>query len=105
MYNSDTEILFPFRVAPSLKTLHGEEWRRIVEFVLSDEAAPTDRYAFTLMMVRMCGCVSCNADSFRAMKGCSLCARQMVRRNRNNDKEICEQYNAIKSEVIAYLNR
>ena len=31
MYHSDTEILFPMRVAPGLRDLRGRKWRRLVE--------------------------------------------------------------------------
>lgn len=103
MYNSDTEVLFPSRVIPLLRTLHGEEWSKLIDHIHSPEATPAERHAFVLMMVRMCGCVGCNANSFRAMRGCSACARQTVRRLRGSDHEIIEQYRQIKKEVDAYL--
>ena len=105
MYNSDTEVLFPSRVIPQLRSLHGEEWRRLVEHVRSAEASPAERYAFVLMVVRMCGCVGCNADSFRAMRGCTQCARQTVRRFRGGDREIVEQYRQVRKEVDSYLQK
>lgn len=103
MYNSDTEVLFPMRVAPSLRGLHGEEWNSLIEHISSAEATAAERHAFVLMMVRMCGCVSCNADSFRAMRGCSQCSKQTARRFRGGDHEIVEQYRQIYKEVEAYL--
>lgn len=105
MYNSDTEVLFPMRVIPSLRDLHGVEWSTLVEHISSAEAVPAERYAFVLMMVRMCGCVACNADSFRAMRGCSQCSRQTARRFRGGDHEIVEQYRQVYKEVEAYLQK
>jgi len=105
MYNSDTEVLFPSRVIPQLRTLHGEEWCKLVDYVRSAESAPAERYAFVLMLVRMCGCVGCNADSFRAMRGCTQCARQTVRRLRSSDKELMEQFCQLKKEVEAYMQK
>ena len=105
MVNSDTEVLFPSRVIPSLRALHGEEWARLVDYIQSAEAAPIERHAFALMMVRMCGCASCNADSFRAMRGCSQCSRQTVRRLRGGDKEIIEQFHQMQKEIETYLQK
>ena len=105
MYNSDTEVLFPSRVIPTLRNMHGEEWRRLIDHVLSAEAAPAERHAFVLMMARMCGCVSCNADSFRAMRGCTQCGKQTARRFRNGDGEFVDQYRQVLQEVEAYLRK
>ncbi len=105
MYNQDTEVLFPLRVIPILASLHGEGWRQLVERVRSENSLPAERHAFVLMMVRMCGCAACNADSFRAMRGCTQCARQTVRRNRGGDRELLELYQQARREVEAYLAR
>lgn len=103
MYNPDTEVLFPLRVLPTLRILHGDEWRNLIDHIASEESLPEERYAFVLMMVRMCGCAGCSSDSFRAMRGCTLCARQSARRFRGGDREILEQYQAMKKEVLTYL--
>lgn len=105
MFNPDTEVLFPLRVLPSLQSLHGEEWRNLVDHIHSVDCPSLDRYAFVLMMVRLCGCSGCNADSFRAMRGCSQCARQSVRRVRGGDRDILEQYKTMQKEVAAYLQK
>ena len=105
MYNQDTEVLFPPRVIPTLRSMHGEEWKRLVDRVLSPEAAPAELYAFVLMMVRQCGCVGCNADSFRAMRGCTQCAKQTVRRFKGTDREIVEQYRLVLKEVETYIQK
>src|SRR5512146_3423457 len=105
MYNSDTEVLFPSRIIPQLQSLHGEEWHRLVDHIRSAESTPAERYAFVLMMVRMCGCVGCNADSFRAMRGCTQCARQTVRRIRGSDREVMEQYRQMQKEVDVYMQK
>jgi hypothetical protein len=105
MYNPDTEVLFPLRVVPLLRAIHGDEWQGLVDHIQSKDSLPHERYAFVLMMVRMCGCVGCNADSFRAMRGCSQCARQSVRRFRGGDREILEQYKLMQKEIGTYLQK
>lgn len=105
MYNPDTEILFPLRVVPSLRELQGEEWAGLVEHIRSEKSTTAERHAFVLMMVRLCGCVGCSADSFRAMRGCTQCSRQAVRRYRGGDHEIVEQYKQVYKEVEDYLQK
>ncbi len=103
MFNSDTEVLFPLRVVPSLRSMHGEAWRRLIDRFQAHEESEAERFAFVLMMVRMSGCVGCSADSFRAMRGCTLCARQTVKRFRGTDKELVEQFRQVQKEVETYL--
>lgn len=105
MYNQDTEVLFPSRVIPTLRTLHHEEWRQLIDRVDSKECTPVERYAFVLMMVRMCGCAGCNADSFRAMRGCTQCSRQTLLRFHGEDVELIEQYQQYMREVSSYLEK
>lgn len=105
MYNSDTELLFPLRVASSLSSMRGAEWQALIERVASPQAELSDQMGFVLMMVRMDGCVGCNADSFRAMKGCTLCARQNIRRFRGNDKDLIELFQQAKREVDLFFDK
>jgi len=104
MYNSDTELLFPPRIIPALRDLRGTTWRKLIDQVeKSDETSP-ERIAFVLMMVRTNGCASCNADSFRAMHGCSLCAKQAIRRLKEPDKALIKTFETTKQEVIKFQN-
>ncbi len=104
MYNSDTEMLFPSRVIPVLRDLRGELWKRLVEQVIGTAPTDLDHLAFVLLMIRLNGCDSCHADSFRAMRGCTQCAQQSVRRFRGEDHELIELYNRARKEVQAYLS-
>lgn len=103
MYNPDTELLFPLRVLPQLASLRGEEWRKLVERVSQPAASQIERCSFVLMMVRMGGCISCNSDSFRAMRGCTICAKQTVRRFKGADKDLVEQHRLLQKEVEQFL--
>lgn len=105
MYNPDTEILFPLRVVPQLKNLRGEEWNQLLERIQTGEASKQESCAFVLMMVRMGGCVSCNSDSFRAMRGCTACARQTIKRYKGSDRDLIEQHSQLKKEVEQYLKK
>ena len=105
MYNPDTELLFPSRVIATLRSLRGESWRALIDEITAGEPDHVEYMAFVLMMVRMGGCVSCNADSFRAMRGCASCAIQAVHRYRRQEKELIRQYKATLKEVNEHLEK
>lgn len=101
MYNSDTNLLFPTRVIPSLRELRGQPWKDLVDRVMAQETGTpgVDQLAFVLMMVRLGGCTSCQADSFRALQGCTLCARQTVRRYRGNDEDLAALFARAQKDI------
>lgn len=105
MYNSDTELLFPLRVIPELRSLRGEVWKELIDKVTAPGADLQDQYAFVLMMVKMGGCVPCNADSFRAMRGCTQCARQTIRRYKGSDNDLVAQFQAARREVVNHAQK
>ncbi len=105
MYNSDTELLFPARVIPSLGNMRTDVWRDFIERVGGADASLLEQQAFVLMMVRLGGCVGCNADSYRAMRGCTACARQTVKRYKGGDQELIDLFNQACREMEAYLQR
>ncbi len=105
MYNADTDLLFPPRVIPALRGLRGEAWQKLIDHV--SELGPTDveRMAFVLMMIRLGSCTSCHADSFRALRGCTLCAQQTIRRYRGTDQELLSLFADARREVESYLGK
>ena len=92
MYNKDTELIFPSRVIRELAEQRGAQWRKLIEKVAELPQDDKAHLAFVLLMTRINNCNTCNADSFRAMKGCTQCALQNVRRFRGSDKEIIALY-------------
>lgn len=105
MYNSDTELMFPMRVAASLKNARGELWSQLVEDVSREDADLRDQSAFVLMMVKLGGCIACNSDSFRAMRGCTQCARQTIRRYRGSDSDLLEQFQQYRVDIENHLKK
>src|SRR5512144_2043278 len=99
MYNEDTDVLFPPRVIPQLQDLRGETWRELVNKVLDQPADSIERLAFVLMMIRLGGCMTCHADSFRAMRGCTQCAIQTVRRFRGSEEELLNHFQEAVADI------
>jgi hypothetical protein len=59
--------------------------------------------AFSLMMIRLDGCMACETDSYRAMKGCTGCALQTLRRYKGPDGELLQSYKEALMEVEEHL--
>lgn len=87
MYTKN-ELLFPHYVIPTLRNLRGEEWQQLTAHVLAVPETHESSLAFVLMMIRLNGCLSCETDSYRAMRGCAACATQTLRRFKGADREL-----------------
>ncbi|MBA4374682.1 MAG: hypothetical protein C0401_00725 [Anaerolinea sp.] len=105
MFNSDTELLFPIRVIPSLQDLRGQEWQVLIGKLSTEDADSSDKIAFTAMIVKLAGCTGCNADSFRAMRGCTQCSRLTIKRYKGTDADLMQHYRECQKEVKAYLSK
>lgn len=104
MYNDDADMLFPSRAMPKLADLRGEAWKELVKRVVAQEETSLDHLGFVLLMVRLGNCTSCQADSYRAMRGCTQCARQTVRRYRGDDKELIARFEQARKEMAAFVS-
>lgn len=104
MYQGDTELLFPIRVAEDLKDLRGRSWASLVEQVCTSPETSIERLAFSLLLIRLSSCLTCHTHSYRALRGCTFCASQSVRRFRGEDQELIEMFTIAQSEIEAYLN-
>lgn len=98
-----TEILFPPRLIPQLREAGGPEWRKLVDRVAGLDEAHPESLALTLTIIRLDGCLECETDSFRAMRGCLACALQNLRRYRKDERELLKHYKAALKDVQAQL--
>jgi hypothetical protein len=103
MYNPDTDLIFPARVLPALRDLRGAAWQDLVTSVIDAGPDSSALMAFVLMMARMNNCGTCNADSYRAMNGCTVCAKQSLKRFHQDDEALTKVYVLARGEVEQYL--
>jgi len=103
VYHSDTEILFPMRVAPGLRDLRGRNWQRLVERAIETPDGSPEQLAFGLVLIRLAGCLTCHPDSYRALRGCTACATHVVRRHRGQDEDLAELYQRAKADIEVFL--
>lgn len=99
---TENEIMFPHHAIPALRQLRGPEWQALVERVLAGAQLHDETLAFMLMMVRLNGCVPCETDSYRAMRGCAACAVQTLRRYKGEDSELIRLFDEALRDVRAF---
>lgn len=104
MYTSN-EILFPHHAIVSLRKLRGPKWRGLVERVLTLPETHEETLAFMLMMIRLNGCMACETDSYRAMRGCASCALQTMRRYKGDDDELLTFFNEALDSVRDFADQ
>jgi hypothetical protein len=104
MYQNDAEMLFPARVIPELEDLRGDPWRKLVKDIATLPETDARSLAFSLMMIRLDGCLTCQCDSYRAMRGCTLCAKTTIGRFKGNDRELLKKYKEAQADVEAYFS-
>jgi hypothetical protein len=105
MYKRVIELIFPTRLVSDLSDIRGETWQNLVRKISEYEYTSVDRYAFTLLMVRLGNCTTCQSDSYRAMRGCIHCARQSVTRFRGSDEELLDMFAEAYDDVKQYLDQ
>ncbi len=99
---TDAEILFPIRILPDLRDLRGSAWQALVERVMTQPEDSLDSQAFTLMMIRLDGCLTCHANSHRAMLGCTQCATQRIARYKGSDRDLLATFDAALADITAW---
>jgi len=102
---SKAELLFPAHLIPSLRDLRGEEWRDLVDRVASLPETHHDSLAFVLMMIELNGCLKCNSNNYKFLRGCYLCATQTVQSYKGSDQDLIELYGRAKRELELSLQQ
>jgi hypothetical protein len=99
VYQKDAEVLFPTRVIILLRHLRSDRWQQLVEHVIGQSESSPETLAFSLMMIRLTGCLTCHADSYRAMRGCTLCAQQSIARFKGSDADLVAAYEKAREDM------
>ena len=98
------EIIFPPKLIPYLRDLRGDEWRALVERVAALSETHPDSLAFSLLMIRLDGCLKCYAGSYKFMRGCQLCAVQTVTQYKGTDSQLLKEYQRAQVDIDDYLS-
>lgn len=94
------EFLFAHWAVPMLKELRGARWRDLVTRTGHLDSTHPDALAFALTMVRINGCVSCDAKRYRERGGCANCARFVLTTlNKETEAELITRFQAAQKEI------
>jgi len=99
----ESEILFPPRCIPSLRDLRGSEWAKLIDHIAALPDGHEDVLGFSLMMISLGSCLTCDLDSYRASLGCCTCARRSVSGFKGSDRELAHMFEEARKEVRTYL--
>ncbi len=102
---SQNKTLFPVNVIPTLRNARGEEWLALIDSLkpLSEDDART--LGFCLSMINLNGCIDCETDSYRAMRGCDQCSLQTLQRFKGTDNELLVKYRQSIADVQTFLSQ
>ena len=103
--HTKAELLFPAHLIPSLRDLRGEEWRSLVDRVAALAETHPDSLAFVLMMIELDGCLKCNSNNYKFLRGCYLCATQTIQSYKGSDQDLLALYNKAKQELSTHLQQ
>ncbi|MEZ4658345.1 MAG: hypothetical protein R2911_12295 [Caldilineaceae bacterium] len=94
--HAKAELLFPAHLIPVLGELRGPEWQDLVERVAVLPETHPDVLAFVLMMIELDGCMKCNSNNYKFLRGCYLCATQTVQSFKGTDQDLLDMYEKAK---------
>ncbi|MCL4875022.1 MAG: hypothetical protein KJ064_00110 [Anaerolineae bacterium] len=106
LYQPDAELLFPARLIPTLRDLRGHDFRMLIDRLVECESESTvEVLGFSLLMVRLSSCLTCTADSYRAMNGCTRCVHKVIRGFKGSDEELIQLWETACTDVIEWQER
>ncbi len=102
---SQNDTLFPVKAINALRDARGETWAELIDQLksLSEDDART--LGFCLSMINLNGCIDCETDSYRAMRGCDQCSLQTLHRFKGTDEELLVKYRQSIADVQTFLSQ
>jgi hypothetical protein len=97
------ELLFPHESVPALMDVGNGQWESLVKRVADLPETHEDALAFSLMMIRLCGCLRCNPGSYKASLGCSACGRRIIGMNRESDDDLIGYFRKARDDLVTYI--
>ncbi len=97
------DLLFTPRLIPALRRLRGPEWAELIGRLSVLPETHPDVLALAMMVINLGGCLSCQMDSYRAQKGCALCAHNTIVSFKGADSQLLKRYEAARQQVALYL--
>ena len=97
------DLLFTPRLISQLRDLRGEPWIRLIDYLVDLSDTHPDALSFSMMMIQLGGCLSCEMDNYRAQRGCLACSRQTILSFKGSDKQLIRRYEKARQIVYQQL--
>ena len=97
------EIFFPHKSINALINLRDAKWRELAKRVAALPEDHPDSLAFCYMMIKMSSCLDCNPDRYKALMGCSACAKRTISGFKGSDEYLQRAFKQARAEIIKYL--
>ena len=102
----ESEILFPARSIPELRDARpGVAWQKLIDKLGKSAETSEDVLAFSLMMIKLSNCLTCDLDSYRASLCCTQCARRTVQGFKGNDEALIKKMEESRKELKEHLKK
>jgi len=98
------DLLFTPHLIPRLRNLRGEEWAKFIDSLSALPETHPDALAFAMTMINLGSCLTCEMDSYRAQRGCAVCAQQIVISFKGSDRQLIKRYEHTRSLLNEQLN-
>ena len=99
----DSEMLFASHCIPELRDLRGPKWAQLVDRVAVLPDGHIDVLGFSLTVIGLSSCLTCDLDSYRATLGCCTCAQRSVSGFKGPDEELIALFEEKRREVQEYV--
>jgi hypothetical protein len=96
------ELMFPHYAIQPLRDARDEVWQKLIDRLATLPETHEETLAFMLLMIRLNGCMPCETDSYRAMRGCVMCALQTLRRLKDSNEDLLRRYDEALADVRAF---
>jgi hypothetical protein len=96
-------LLFTPHLIPKLRNLRGKAWAELIDRLSVLPETHPDALAFALMMIKLGRCLPCQMDSYRAQRGCALCARHTILSFKGSDQQLIKHYENARQLIAEQL--
>ena len=97
------DLFFSPQRISALKGIRGKTWQRLVAQAAERSKTHSDALALSLTVIEICGCATCEKDSYRAQMGCATCARRTLQSFKGNDDELLDSVEESHTKIKLYL--
>ncbi len=97
------DLFFSPQRISALKGLRGKKWQTLVIKTATLPETHPDALALSLTVIELCGCDTCEKDSYRAQLGCTACARRTLQGFKGEDSELLILFEDSRAKIGEYL--